>query len=64
MFMPYFRRRNAAVQPRFASIAAVGHVAVLREILTAYAVTATGPDVPKVRNITSVPRRGARVRVG
>jgi cytochrome P450 len=39
-------------------------VAVLREVLTTYAVTATGPDVPKVRNITSVPRRGARVRVG
>jgi cytochrome P450 len=39
-------------------------VAVLREVLTAYAVTATGPDEPKVRNITSVPRRGARLRVG
>ena len=39
-------------------------VAVLREVLTAYDVTSTGPDVPKVRNITSVPRRGARLRVG
>ena len=38
-------------------------VAVLREVLTAYDVTATGSDRPKVRNITSVPRRGARVRV-
>jgi len=38
-------------------------VAVLREILTAYDVTALGRDVPKVRNITSVPRRGARIRV-
>jgi cytochrome P450 len=38
-------------------------VAVLREILTAYDVTATRPDQPRVRNITSVPRRGARVRV-
>src|SRR5205814_8240830 len=32
MFMPHFKRRNAAVQPPFASIAAVGHVAILREI--------------------------------
>jgi cytochrome P450 family 135 len=39
-------------------------VAVLREVLTAYDVTAVGPDRPKVRNITSVPRRGARIRVG
>jgi len=39
-------------------------VAVLREVLTAYDVTATGRDEPKVRNITSVPRRGARIRVG
>ena len=38
-------------------------VAVLREVLTAYDVTATARDVPKVRNITSVPRRGARIRV-
>jgi len=38
-------------------------VAVLRAILTAYDVTATSSDRPKVRNITSVPRRGSRVRV-
>jgi cytochrome P450 len=38
-------------------------VAVLREILTSYDVTAAGRDTPKVRNITSVPRRGARIRV-
>ena len=38
-------------------------VAVLREVLTAYDVTAVGDDRPRVRNITSVPRRGARIRV-
>ena len=38
-------------------------VVVLREVLTAYDVEAVGDDEPKVRNITSVPRRGARVRV-
>jgi cytochrome P450 len=38
-------------------------VAVLHEILTSYDVTAAGRDTPKVRNITSVPRRGARIRV-
>ncbi len=38
-------------------------VAVLREVLTAYDVTAVGEDRPRVRNITSVPRRGARIRV-
>jgi len=38
-------------------------VAVLREVLTAYAVTAVGEDRPRVRNITSVPRRGARIRL-
>ena len=32
-------------------------VAVLREVLSAYDVTAVGDDVPQVRNITSVPRR-------
>jgi cytochrome P450 len=37
--------------------------AVLREVLAAYDVSAVGADVPKVRNITSVPRRGARIRV-
>jgi cytochrome P450 family 135 len=39
-------------------------VAVLRQVLTAYDVTSVGRDRPKVRNITSVPRRGARIRVG
>ena len=38
-------------------------VAVLREVLTAYDVEAVAADQPKVRNITSVPRRGARIRV-
>lgn len=38
-------------------------VAVLREVLASYDVTAVGADRPKVRNITSVPLRGARVRV-
>ena len=37
--------------------------AVLREVLTAYDITAVGDDEPKVRNITSVPRRGSRIRV-
>jgi hypothetical protein len=27
-------------------------------------VTAVARDLPRVRNITSVPRRGARIRVG
>jgi cytochrome P450 family 135 len=38
-------------------------VVVLREILSSYDVTAVGRDRPKVRNITSVPRHGSRVRV-
>jgi cytochrome P450 len=38
-------------------------VAVLREVFASYDVTAVGDDEPKVRNITSVPRRGARIRV-
>ena len=38
-------------------------VAVLREVLAAYDVTAIGDDEPRVRNITSVPHRGARIRV-
>jgi cytochrome P450 len=38
-------------------------VAVLREVLAAYDVTSLGDDAPKVRNITSVPRHGARIRV-
>ncbi len=46
-----------------AGFATMEGVAVLREVFAAYDVTAVGPDEPKVRNITSVPRRGARVRV-
>jgi cytochrome P450 family 135 len=38
-------------------------VIVLREILTSYDVEAVGSDRPKVRNITSVPRNGSRIRV-
>ncbi len=38
-------------------------VAVLQEVLSAYDVRAVGRDRPKVRNITSVPRRGARIRL-
>jgi cytochrome P450 len=36
---------------------------ILRQVFTRYDVTALGDDRPKVRNITSVPRHGARVRV-
>ena len=36
-------------------------VAVLREVLAAYDVSAPQPDEPRVRNITSVPRHGARI---
>ena len=36
---------------------------VLREVFRRYDVAAVGADRPKVRNITSVPRNGARVRV-
>lgn len=38
-------------------------VEVLREVFSRYDVEAIGTDVPRVRNITSVPRRGARIRV-
>lgn len=38
-------------------------VAVLREVFTAVDVLPAGEDVPKVRNITSVPRHGARIKV-
>lgn len=38
-------------------------VAVLREIFAATDVEAVGDDEPKVRNITSVPRLGATIRV-
>ncbi|HQR28595.1 MAG TPA: cytochrome P450 [Nocardioides sp.] len=46
-----------------ASFSLMEAVAVLREVFTAYDVTAAGHDEPKVRNITSVPRRGARILV-
>jgi cytochrome P450 len=46
-----------------AGFAQMEGVAVLREVFAAYDVSAVGDDVPKVRNITSVPRRGAQVRV-
>lgn len=36
---------------------------VLRQVLTRYDISAPADDVPKVRNITSVPRKGARIRV-
>jgi cytochrome P450 len=38
-------------------------VAVLREVLSRYDVESLEDDEPKVRNITSVPRRGARILV-
>jgi cytochrome P450 len=38
-------------------------VAVLREVFRAVDVTTVGTDEPLVRNITSVPRYGARIRV-
>ncbi len=38
-------------------------VAVLRELLARYDVEADGDDEPQVRNITSVPRHGARITV-
>lgn len=38
-------------------------VAVLREVFAAHGVEAVERDVPKVRNITSVPRAGAKIRV-
>ncbi len=38
-------------------------VAVLREVFAEHDVTAVGEDLPKVRNITSVPRRGVRIQV-
>lgn len=37
--------------------------AALREILKEYDVSAVGNELPKVRNITSVPEKGARIRV-
>lgn len=38
-------------------------VVVLREVLSRFAVESMGEDAPKVRNITSVPREGATIRV-
>jgi hypothetical protein len=38
-------------------------VAVLREVFASHEVVAVGGDRPRVRNITSVPRAGARIRV-
>jgi cytochrome P450 len=46
-----------------AGFAMMEGVAVLREVLGAVDVTTTGTDEPKVRNITSVPRHGARITV-
>ncbi|MGB0100609.1 MAG: cytochrome P450 [Nocardioides sp.] len=46
-----------------AGFAQMEGVAVLREVFAAYDVSAVGSDEPQVRNITSVPRRGARIRV-
>jgi cytochrome P450 family 135 len=46
-----------------AGFAMMEGVAVLREVFASYDVTAVGRDEPKVRNITSVPRHGARIRV-
>ncbi len=46
-----------------AGFAMMEGVAVLREVFAAYDVVAVGADRPKVRNITSVPRGGARIRV-
>jgi cytochrome P450 family 135 len=37
--------------------------AILREVFRAVAVETVGDDEPKVRNITSVPRHGSRIRV-
>jgi cytochrome P450 len=36
---------------------------ILREVVRTFDVAAVGAEVPQVRNITSVPRRGARIRV-
>ncbi len=36
---------------------------VLHQVLRRYSITSIEDDVPRVRNITSVPRKGARVRV-
>ena len=36
---------------------------MLREVLASYDVSTPADDEPKVRNITSVPRHGARITV-
>ena len=46
-----------------AGFAMMEGVAVLREVFGAVDVTTVGTDVPQVRNITSVPQRGARIKV-
>jgi len=46
-----------------AGFAMMEGVAVLREVFKEYGVEALGDDEPKVRNITSVPRHGARIRI-
>ena len=46
-----------------AGFAMMEGVAVLREVFRAVDVTTVGTDVPEVRNITSVPQRGARIKV-
>jgi cytochrome P450 family 135 len=46
-----------------AGFAMMEGVAVLREIFSAVDVTTVGTDEPQVRNITSVPRYGARIKV-
>ncbi|MEP7738389.1 cytochrome P450 [Nocardioides sp. 31GB23] len=46
-----------------AGFAQMEGVAVLREVLRVHDVATPTGDVPKVRNITSVPRGGARIRV-
>ena len=46
-----------------AGFALMEGVAVLREVFAAVDVEAVGADQPKVRNITSVPREGATIRV-
>ncbi|WP_030526375.1 cytochrome P450 [Phycicoccus jejuensis] len=46
-----------------ASFSLMEAVAVLREVLVAYDVESVAPEGPWVRNITSVPRHGARITV-
>jgi cytochrome P450 family 135 len=46
-----------------AGFAMMEGVAVLREVFRAVDLTVVGSDEPKVRNITSVPKHGARIKV-